>query len=305
MDVERTPAMTPTQTLTAPRPYGGHSMTARLQSVLVRAPAPADADGWRRFGYLRRVDHVRAEREHAAFRSLLAEEGIEVIVAEGDPLGLLDAVFAFDPSTITDRGAILLRMGKPARGEGVALAERSYQELGIPILGRIGPPGMVEGGDTLWLDEQTLAVGRGYRTNDAGIAQLTELLAELEVEVIPVALPHWRGPSECLHLLSLISPVAADLAVAYPPLLASAFVELLEDRGWRLVRVADEEFETLGCNVLALAPGRCLMRDGNPITRGLLEAAGCEVLTYVGDEISLNRAGGPTCLTRPLWRHGE
>ena len=283
--------------------YGGQSMTGRLRSVLVRAPvAPGEGEDWRRFGYLRPVDHGVAEREHAAFRALLEGEGVEVHVGGPDPAGELDAIFAFDPSITTDAGAVLCRMGKPDRRGETALSERTYEALGIPILGRIEAPGMVEGGDTCWLDERTLAVGRGYRTNQAGIEQLRSLLRDLGVEVIGVDLPHWRGPGECLHLLSLISPLAPDLAVVYLPLLATSFVELLRDRGWRLVEVPDEEFDSLACNVLALAPNRGLMIEGNPVTRGRLEAAGCKMLAYAGSEISLNRAGGPTCLTRPLWR---
>ena len=285
--------------------YGGHSMTARLRSVLVRRPAPPAAlDDWRRLGYARPVDQALAEREHDAFREILAAEGVDVAAAGPEPDGALDAIFAFDPSIVTDAGAIVCRMGKPARRGEAGFAERTYAALGIPILGRIEAPGMVEGGDTCWLDERTLVVGRGYRTNAAGIAQLGATLAGIGVEVVAVDLPHWRGPGECLHLLSLISPVAPTLAVVYLPLLATGFVEELRQRKWRLVEVPDEELDTLGCNVLALAPGRGLMEEGNPVTRARLEAAGCEIVTYAGKEISLNRAGGPTCLTRPLRRDG-
>jgi len=280
-------------------------MSARLRTVVVRQPAPpatGDLAEALHFGYPRPADQATAEREHAALRLLLAEEGIEVIAAEPDEPGLLDAIFAYDPSIITNQGAVLLRPGKEVRLPEVALAERLYAELGVPILGRIEAPGTVEGGDTLWLDEVTLAVGLGYRTNALGVAQLSGLLYPLGVTVLPVALPHWRGPGECLHLMSLISPIAADTAVVYPPLLAVPFVEELHRRGWRLIEVPDNEFDTLGCNVLALAPGRCLVCDGSPVTRGRLEAAGFAVLSYVGQELSHNRAGGPTCLTRPVWR---
>ncbi|HEV2108682.1 MAG TPA: arginine deiminase family protein [Thermomicrobiales bacterium] len=285
------------------RIYGGHSMSAPLRRVLVRRPvAPAtDTDG-QRFDYPRSVDHRLAVEEHAAFVRTLADHGVEVTVEDSDPVGMLDAIFSYDPSIMTDRGAILLRMGKPMREAETALHARSYERLGIPIAGRIEAPGTVEGGDTLWLDERTLAVGRGYRTNDEGIAQLTSLLGEQDVEVMPVALPHWHGPGECLHLMSLISPVAPNLAAIYPPLLPVSFIELLQSLDWRLIEVPDEEFESLGCNVLALTPDTCLMIEGNPITRERLEAAGRRVSTYRGDEISRNRAGGPTCLTRPLLR---
>jgi dimethylargininase len=206
---------------------------------------------------------------------------------------------------MTDHGAILLRMGKELRRDESAFHARTYGTLGIPILGVIDEPGTVEGGDTLWLDDRTLAVGRGYRTNESGIQQLRAILSEIDVEVFAYDLPHWQGAAACLHLMSLISPVAADLAVVYPPLMAVAFIDELRARDWRLFEVPDEEFVSMACNVLALAPGRCLMLEGNPKTRQKLEAAGCEVLTYEGSEISHNREGGPTCLTRPIWREND
>ena len=285
------------------RAWGGQSMVAPLRRVLVRKPAPpAIEDEFKRFGYPRAVDHDRTESEHDAFRALLAESGVEVVTAGPDDAGLLDAIFAYDPSLMTDAGAVLLRPGKELRLPEVNLAERTYAELGIPVIGRIEAPGTVEGGDTLWLDERTLAVGRGYRTNNEGIRQLAALLAPYGIETITADLPHWRGPDECLHLMSFISPVADGLAVVYLPLMSVAIVQELQRRGWSFIEVSDEEFETHGCNVLALAPKRVLVCDGSPITRSRLQTAGCEVLAYTGNELSHNRAGGPTCLTRPIVR---
>jgi dimethylargininase len=289
--------------VTTGRAWGGQSMVAPLRRVLVRKPAaPAADDDFAAFGYPRPVDHDRTEWEHEAFRALLAGSGAEVVVAGPDETGLLDAIFAYDPSLMTDAGAVLLRPGKELRLGEVDLAERTYAELGIPVMGRIEAPGTVEGGDTVWLDERTLAVGRGYRTNDEGIRQLSALLAPHGIDTVTVDLPHWRGPNECLHLMSFISPVADRLAVVYLPLMSVPFVQELQRRGWSFIEVPDAEFETHGCNVLALAQMRVLVCDGSPVTRARLEAAGCEVLVYTGDELSHNRAGGPTCLTRPILR---
>jgi N-dimethylarginine dimethylaminohydrolase len=286
--------------------WGGQSMSAPLRRVMVRPPAaPATGEEYAAFAYPRPVEHDRARREHAAFRTILADSGAEVIVTGPDEDGLLDAIFAYDPSLITDAGAVLLRPGKALRLPEVARHEATYRELGIPIVGRIEAPGTVEGGDTLWLDEQTLAVGRGYRTNEEGIQQLRAILTQFGVDVLAYELPHWRGPGECLHLMSFISPVAERLAVVYLPLMAVPFVEELKRRGWAFVEVPDEEFETHGCNVLALAPLRALVCAGNPVTRTRLEAAGVSVVAYSGNEISHNRAGGPTCLTRPILRGGS
>jgi dimethylargininase len=290
-------------TITTDRAWGGQTMVAPLKRVLVRKPAPpAAAEHFANFGYPRAVNHDRAQREHDAFRALLAASGAEVVVAGPDEAGLLDAIFAYDPSLMTDAGAVLLRPSKELRLPEVDLAEQAYAELGIPVIGQIEAPGTVEGGDSLWIGERTLAVGRGYRTNDEGIRQLSALLAPHGIDAMTVDLPHWRGTDACLHLMSFISPVADRLAVVYLPMMSVPFVEELQRRGWSFIEVPDEEFETHGCNVLTLAPMRVLVCDGSPVTRTRLEAAGCDVLVYRGDELSHNRAGGPTCLTRPILR---
>jgi dimethylargininase len=278
-------------------------MVAPLRRVLVRRPDAAfgDADP-ARWHYTAPPDLEEARREHDAFTDLLRSAGAEVIEhAEPQP-DRADAIFVFDPALITDRGAILLRMGKVLRrGEEDALGRR-LREIGVPLLPALQGEATAEGGDLLWLDRRTLAAGHGFRTNAEGIRQLRAILAPMGVEVVPVELPYFGGPDSCLHLLSLISLVDHDLAVIYPLLLSVPFWRLLRDRGVRLIEVPEEEFPSQGPNVLALAPGKVVMLEGNPVTRRRLEEAGCEVLTYRGREISLKAEGGPTCLTRPVWR---
>lgn len=285
------------------RGWGGHSMVWPLAKVLVYPPVePAPEADWQEFGYLRPMNHLQAVEEHAAFRQILREAGVEVLTGEIDDPLLQDAIFPFDPVFTTDAGAVLTRMGKPLREAEVALAERTMAELNIPIAGRIEPPGLLEGGDCLWLDEHTLAIGRGYRTNDEGIRQMAEIMARQGVDVIKVGLPHWNGPAECLHLLSLISMIDENLAVVHLPLLDVGFVELLRERGIQLIEIPENEFVTQAPNVLVTAPRKCIMLRENPVTAARLEDAGCEVTFYTGGEISHNRTGGPTCLTRPLLR---
>ncbi|HEX3131397.1 MAG TPA: arginine deiminase family protein [Thermoanaerobaculia bacterium] len=253
-----------------------------------------------RWHYTSRPDLDEARREHDALVETLADAGAEVIDHPEPQPDRADSIFVFDPALVTDRGAVMLRMGKELRrGEEAAMARR-FQEIGVPVLGQLEAPATAEGGDLLWLDSNTLAVGQGFRTNAEGLRQLREILTG--IDVLPVELPYFTGPEACLHLLSLISIVDRDLAVVYPPLMPVSFWQLLQDRGFRLVEVPEEEFPTMGPNVLALAPGRCLMLEGNPATRRRLERAGCEVTTYRGREISLKAEGGPTCLTRPVWR---
>ncbi len=285
------------------RNWGGHSMVWPLQRVLVYPPVPPAAEAsWEAFGYLRPMNHTQAVEEHAAFRELLRGDGVEVLTGEIDDPMLQDAIFPFDPVFTTNAGAVLTRPGKDLRLGEVGLAERTMEEIGIPIAGRIEAPGTLEGGDCLWLDEQTMVIGRGYRTNDEGIRQMAAILEPQGVSVIRAALPYWHGPAECLHLLSLISMIDDDLAVVYLPLMDVSLVQELEHRGIEMVLVPDEEFATQGPNVLVTAPRRCILLKENPVTAERLRAAGCDVRTYTGGEISHNRTGGPTCLTRPLLR---
>jgi dimethylargininase len=283
--------------------YGGQSMVAPLRRVLVRRPDEAFAvDDPGLWHYLARPDLTIAQREHDELVATLRRAGAEVIGHDAPQPGRADSIFVFDPTLITDHGAVILSMGKELRrGEEQAMAQR-LAELDVPVIARLHGAARAEGGDLLWLDHDTLAVGLGFRTNAEGLRQLRAALEPLGVSVMPVELPYYTGPESCLHLLSLISLVDHNLAVVYPSLLAVPFYQELRRRGMRLIEVPDAEFTTMGANVLALAPGECLMLAGNAITQRRLEAAGCEVLTYKGDEVSLKAEGGPTCLTRPILR---
>jgi N-dimethylarginine dimethylaminohydrolase len=256
---------------------------------------------WRQLNYYGRPDLSRAIAEYDRFVALLQSLGAEVVFLPRDGTVTMDSLYPRDAAIPTDRGVILCSMGKEERRAEPAALAKYLQGLGVPILGAISGAGRIEGGDVTWLDRKTLAVGRGYRTNDEGIRQLREFLGDC-VQVVTVPLPHWRGPADVFHLMSMISPVADDLAAVYSPLLPVPFREFLLRRGIGLVEVPDQEFESMGCNVLAVAPRVCVLRSGNPLTRQRLEDAGVAVHEFAGDEICGRGAGGPTCLTRPLTR---
>jgi dimethylargininase len=266
------------------------SSTAPLRRVLVRRP-PADVSAWRALGWTAEPDPAGLAAEHEALCDALEQAGAEVLVAE--PRGL-DAIYAYDAALTADAGLVLLRPGKEAR----RLEPDALTELGLPIAGRLEEPAFAEGGDFFWLSDGVLCAGLGYRTNTAGIEALRRLLG---CEVHAFDLPHFHGPSRCMHLLSVISPLAGDLALVYPPLMPVRLVQLLAERGVETIEVPDEEFETLGCNALALAPRVALIPAQNAETRRRLEAARVEVLVYTADELSKGE-GGPTCLTLPLAR---
>jgi dimethylargininase len=282
-------------------------MVGRLRRVVMRRPdaamGTADPAEWH---YTEAIDLEEARAAHDAFADALRAWDVEVLYHEEPLPAHSDSVFVFDPVLVTDRGTLVLSMGKERRrGEEEPLA-RTLQDCGVPVFGRLEGDARVEGGDTLWLDHDTLAVGRGFRTNAEGVRQLRGLLAPLGATVLDYDLPYFTGPEACLHLLSLMSPVDVDLAVAYPPLMPTAFWAELRRRGIRLLEVPEEEFaRTQATNVLTVAPRKVIMLEGSPVTRQLLEMADCEVVTFSGAPLSFKAEGGPTCLTRPVLRDPE
>jgi N-dimethylarginine dimethylaminohydrolase len=262
----------------------------------------AIAAQWRTLGFTAPPDFARAVDESERFIELVASAGCQVDRLPARPETSLDSIYVRDASLVCDRGVILCAMGKPARAAEPAAQAASLREWGVPVAGVIEPPGAIEGGDVVWLDSRHVVAGRGYRTNDEGIRQFRALLGDTIDTFTVVPLPHWRGAGDVFHLMSMISPIDRDLLLVYARLLPVSFRELLLERGYELVDVPDEEFESTGTNVLALAPRRCLMVNGNPRTRALLERTGADVQIYEGNEISHKGGGGPTCLTRPLSR---
>lgn len=288
--------------------YGGQNEVGKIERILVKHPDDAFISQvninrqWKELNYSGCPDFINARVEYENFIKLLKTEIPEIhFLPKSDNVGM-DSIYARDSSVITDKGLILCNMGKPARqGESQAVGEFA-SELDIPILGEITGDGRLEGGDIIWLGDDTIAVGRGYRTNDEGIRQLKKLTSDLVDNFIIVPLPHWTGPSSVFHLMSFISPIDHDLAVVYPRLIPVLFMEFLSERGIKLVEVPDSEYESMACNILAIAPRKCLMLSGNHQTKNLLEKEGVEILEYKGEEISHKGGGGPTCLTRPLLR---
>ena len=284
------------------------SMVAPLHWCLMKRPGASHRsqsavdEQWQALNYTGRPLLARVEAQHDTLVDLLAGQGVELAYLPEDDVTGLDSIYTHDPIVTVAGGVILGRMGKALRQEEPDAVGRALAKLGVPILGRITGDGRLEGGDVCWLDERTVAVGQGYRTNAEGIRQLHALLGERVDDVIPVPLPHWTGPDDCLHLLSFISPVDMRKAVVYSRLMPVPFRQLQLERGWEFIEVPDAEYESMACNVLAVAPGRCIMLAGNPVTQARLAAAGLAVKTFEGDDLCLKGGGGPTCLTRPLFR---
>jgi len=285
-----------------------HSEYLKLEIVYLKSVGNAFvsdevlAEQWQELNYLSKPDFDKSISEYENFETLLLSYTIEVKHFPKDLHTKIDSIYCRDASIATDYGMILCNMGKEGRKLEPMAQKAAFLANDIPILGAIEAPGTLEGGDVVWLDEKTLAVGHTYRTNLEGIRQLKQMLSQFEIEVIVVDLPHYKGVSDVFHLMSIFSPVDKNLAVVYSPLMPIRFRNELIDRGFELVEVPESEFESMGCNVLAIAPRTCIVVEGNPMTKTALERAGCNVLTYNGMEISVKGGGGPTCLTRPYQR---
>lgn len=289
--------------------FTSHSDIGKIKTVFIKNVEQAFVSDahmekyWKELNYLGKPDYLTAVNEYENFQSIIKSRGAEILYFPQDGSVNMDSIYCRDASIATRMGMIICNMGKAGRLREPLAQQKVYETNGIPVLGSIVAPGTLEGGDVAWLDENVLAVGHTYRTNEEGIRQLSSFLQPQGVQVIPVPLPHYRGPSDVFHLMSILSPVDARLAVVYSPLMPIGFRNLLKDRGWKLVEVPEQEFDSMGCNVLALAPGDCLMVDGNPVTKSALEKAGCTVTVFKGEEICVKGGGGPTCLTRPVYRY--
>ena len=283
----------------------------KIKSIFIKSVSEAFIDDatidkeWKALNFLSKPDLQKAKQEYKKFEDLLTNNGSELNYFPLDNSVSIDSVYCRDAAIATDHGMIICNMGKPTRANEPEAERKAFSRKGIKILGSIEAPGTVEGGDVAWLDEKTLAVGHTYRTNEKGIQQLKALLNPFGVNVISVSLPHYKGPSDVFHLMSILSPVDRDLAVVYSPLMPIVFRKELLNRGYELVEVPEEEFDSMGCNVLAIAPKTCIIVAGNPKTKEALEKAGCKVYEYEGNEISVKGGGGPTCLTRPVLREVE
>lgn len=285
-----------------------HSEYLKLKSVYIKLVKNAFVsdihlrEQWKGLNYLSQPDFDAAKYEYEVFEKCFIDENIELHYFPYDASVKIDSIYCRDAAIATDFGMILCNMGKLDRINEPLSQRQVFIENDIPVLGKIKAPGTLEGGDVAWLDKNTLAVGHTYRTNEEGITQLKQLLEPKGIEIIVADLPHYKGQQDVFHLMSILSPVDKDLAVVYSPLMPIKFRNELLKRGFEFIEVPDDEFESMGCNVLAISPRQCIMVKGNPITKKRLEDAGCNVKTYKGNEISVKGGGGPTCLTRPLLR---
>ena len=287
---------------------GCNSMVDPLRRLIMKSPLCAWKDTynvkkyWKDLYYSAEPNFDKAVLQYNNLISIIKSFGIDILMLPNNDNTSLDSIYTHDAGIATSSGIIICNMGKKSRKNEPKALKDFLSDNNISVIGEIKYPGIIEGGDIIWINNRTIAVGEGYRTNKEGIRQLKEILGDEIDDLIRVPLPHWLGPESCLHLMSNVSPIDHNLYLIYPKLLPVKFIKYLKSLNIKLINVPDKEYESMACNVLSLAPKKCIMMSGNPITKKLLESNNVEVFTYDGSEISLKGAGGPTCLTRPIYR---
>ena len=288
--------------------YGLNSNVSTLKTVLLKDPKAAFKSQktidlqWQNLNFIERPDFKKSIIQYEKFVDILNDNHVQILFIPEDDETSLDSIYTHDPMFMTPNGAVIGNMGKKQRKPETAMMKKYLYETGIPILGEINNGGTLEGGDAIWINDKIDAVGLTYRTNNEGVNQLRKILSSISVELICVDLPHWNGPVDVLHLMSLISPLKEDLFLIYEKLLPVGFLKLLNNLDIKTISIADEDYDTLGCNVLPLSTTKCLITKGNDRTTKIIEQNGIEVIEFQASEICYKGSGGPTCLTRPIYR---
>ena len=288
--------------------YGLNSNVSTLKTVLLKDPQAAFKSQktidlqWQDLNFIDKPDFKKSVTQYENFIDILNDNNVEILYIPEDELTSLDSIYTHDPIFMTPNGAVIGNMGKTQRKPETIMMKNYLNEIGVPILGEIINDATLEGGDVIWIDEKTVAAGLTYRTNIKGIDQLRKILSTISVEVISVDLPHWNGPVDVLHLMSLISPLKEDLFLIYKKLLPVGLLKLLKQLDIKTISIADEDYDSLGCNVLPLSTTKCLITSGNDKTFKIIEDNGIEVIEFQASEICYKGSGGPTCLTRPIYR---
>jgi N-dimethylarginine dimethylaminohydrolase len=288
--------------------YGLNSNVSTLKTVLLKNPQAAFKSQktidlqWQDLNFIDKPDFKKSVTQYENFIDILNDNNVEILYIPEDEITSLDSIYTHDPIFMTPNGAVIGNMGKTQRKPETIMMKNYLNEIGVPIFGEIINDATLEGGDVIWIDEKTVAAGLTYRTNNKGIDQLRKILSTISIEVISVDLPHWNGPVDVLHLMSLISPLNENLFLIYKKLLPISLLKLLKKLDIKTISIADEDYDSLGCNVLPLSTTKCLITSGNDKTFKIIEENGIEVIEFQASEICYKGSGGPTCLTRPIYR---
>ena len=288
--------------------YGAQDMVSSLKKVLMKKPQNYMSKvNLKKWNYESPLSQKIIEENYNEFYQIIKNSVAEIVDLniENENEELCDSIFTHDPSLVINEGAIILNMGKNLRKKETEEHEKLYNSIDIPIIGKIIDEGTVEGGDCLWIKNNTLLVGESFRTNPSGINQLKKILNNYDVKVIPIKLPKQNNVNSCFHLMSLVSMLDHDLAIGCMSLLSFDLIKIFNDNNIKLISIPEDEYfksKTLAVNILTLSPRELVLIKGYPKTVELLLNEGSYINLFNGNELCIKAEGGPTCLTRAILR---
>lgn len=226
-------------------------------------------------------DLALMQAHHAAYVAALRSTGAEVVelaALEAFP----DSVFVEDTALCLPEGAVVMRPGAPTRlGEAAEMAPHLRRLYGV-VKQISGAEAFIEGGDILTTETEIL-VGRSARTNAAGVAELTALVADWGHRVREVFTPpgvlHFKTDCSLLDAETILSTKRLDASGCFA--------------GYKVIHVAEGEeacANSIRFNNLVIMPA------GFPRTRDVLDAAGYN-LCEIGNSECAKLDGGMSCLS--------
>lgn len=281
-------------------PYRIDSEWRKLKAVVVHAPGPELADDLDLEAslMLEPLDSGKAREEHAAMCEAYRTAGVEVHHVHPDGNPTPNQMFCADLFVMTPQGAILARPAGQIRAGEERVVARRLADIGVPILKTLTGSATFEGADLMWLDERTAMIGRGHRTNQAAIDQITIVLSEIGCETIPVDMPFGT-----MHFMGMLRTPDKNLAVCWPRRTPLATVRALQERGYDVIfpPYEDDSASYRAMNFVTLGPRKILMVAGLGKYQDFFEQYQIECVPVGTDELS-KAAGSVGCLTGVLAR---
>lgn len=303
--------------------FGALSEIGKLSTVLMHRPGreisvvtPASLSY---YGFRAIPDLKNLQREFDYLITTLENEGVKVVLLN-DFINSIDGIYSLpnlyftrDIISITDIGLVVMNMGITGRLNEPSIVKQALEKQ-IPVATEISSPGQLEGGDFVYVDECTLAVGYGPRTNRKGIAQLIQgLRSSLVEEIISVPLP-----PNLIHLDQVFSVIASRLCIVHEPSLKyglahinqrgeekkEPFLSYLKKKRFEMIPVNAEEVKKFGANVCAIKPKRLVIYEWNKRIITELKERGVDVILIQGTEL-VKGGGGPHCMTCPILRESS
>jgi len=244
------------------------------------------------------IDLAKAQAEHDQMVQIYRDHDVAVHYVETNQTMPPNQLFCADLAVMTPEGAILARPASTMRAGEERWVARTLGNLGIPVLKQLTGRATFEGADLMWLDPKTVVIGRGLRTNQEAIDQISNVLAEVSIKTYPFDLPYGT-----MHLMGMLRMAAEKLAFVWPRRAPHMLVSVMREHGYDVKPLpdTDEAAHNKAFNFVVLGPRKILMAAGNPKSRAFYESIGIECFLTPMDELK-KASGAIGCMTLVLQR---